>query len=440
MMRSPGMRKILSKQHYFVKNVKNNKNSSNHNIIINRNRQCLIRRNNSSSTTTTTTTTTTVIDATTATTTRATATKGPIPLIPGNSKALSKQVKIYSQLSKARLSSLVVMTTSAGFLMAGTPIGWSGLAAVSIGTTLAACSANTFNQVYEIKTDSLMNRTRGRPLPRNKISRMHAAGWGVSTGVASAGLLALGANPMTAALGVGNILLYAGVYTPMKLHSEWNTWVGAIVGAIPPVMGYAAATGSLLTPEAGLLASTLFLWQFPHFFSLAWIHRKDYAAGGYKMVPVADPTGVRTAKLVERYTAYMIPLPLIASAMEITSYMFAVESIFINGYVYYLARKFSQESNNKNAKAVFKSSLWYLPLMLTLMVYHSKHWSTSTDVDAQSIHNAKKTLTNACPHEILFNSECSSDEQSNNKTSSKTLCPKTVTSVDKFKSVEEVKK
>ena len=169
-MRSPGMRKILSKQHYFVKNVKNNKNSSNHNIIINRNRQCLIRRNNSSSSTTTTTTTTTVIDATTATTTRATATKGPIPLIPGNSKALSKQVKIYSQLSKARLSSLVVMTTSAGFLMAGTPIGWSGLAAVSIGTTLAACSANTFNQVYEIKTDSLMNRTRGRPLPRNKIS------------------------------------------------------------------------------------------------------------------------------------------------------------------------------------------------------------------------------------------------------------------------------
>ena len=381
--------------------------------------------------------------------------KAPIPIIPGNTKALSKQMKIYSQLSKARLSSLVVMTTSAGFLMAGTPIGWSGLAAVSLGTTLAACSANTFNQVYEIKTDSLMKRTRGRPLPRGKISKKHAIGWGVSTGVASAALLTFGANPVTAALGVGNILLYAGLYTPMKLRSEWNTWVGAIVGAIPPVMGYAAATGSLLTPEAGLLASTLFLWQFPHFFSLAWIHRNDYAAGGYKMVPVADAAGKRTAKLVERYSAYLIPVPLISSAMEITSYMFAVESIFINGYVYYLARKFSSEPNNKNAKAVFRSSLWYLPVMLTLMVYHSKHWGEGQDTDAQSMTEAKRKLKNACPHEILFNSEGSNatehgdrnnssvtassatGQDSKVKASTAMLCPKIVSSVDTIKSVDQ---
>lgn len=431
MMRSLAIRKIC-----FLKNVKNKNNKN----------VCLARRCNSN-----TSSNTNSVDATVSA--RATANYGPIPLVPLNSKALRKQAKIYSQLSKARLSSLVVMTTSAGFLMAGTPISWSGLAAVSVGTTLAACSANTFNQVYEIKTDSLMKRTRGRPLPRNKISKMHAIGWGVSTGVASAGLLAAGANPVTAALGVGNILLYAGLYTPMKLRSEWNTWVGAIVGAIPPVMGYAAATGSLITPEAGLLASTLFLWQFPHFFSLAWIHRQDYAAGGYKMVPVADPTGIRTAKLVEKYSAYLIPLPLVASAMEITSYMFAVESIFINGYVYYLARKFAQESNNKNAKAVFKSSLWYLPLMLTLMVYHSKQWGESDDVDAKSINSAKKTLTNACPHEVLFNNDHNSTEENNksdvpvstiitnasqdnntNSNKSSKLCPKIMSNVDKIKS------
>jgi heme o synthase len=318
---------------------------------------------------------------------------------------IGKQLKIYSQLSKARLSALVVMTTSAGFFMAGAPVGWTALAATCVGTTMAACSANTFNQVYEVKTDSLMNRTRGRPLPMGKISRAHATGWGVATGVASAGLLTLGANPLTAGLGILNIGLYAGIYTPMKLRSEWNTWVGAIVGAIPPVMGYAAVTGTIASPECALLASTLFLWQFPHFFSLAWIHKKDYANGGYKMVPVADPTGARTARLVERYAAYMIPLPIISSAMGVTSYMFAVESLVVNGYAYMLARKFAENPDKESARAVFKASLWYLPVMLSLMVFHSKNWKNDEPETPAIITSAKQTLKTACPHEAIYGAE-----------------------------------
>lgn len=340
---------------------------------------------------------------------------------PRGSMTIAKQLKIYSQLSKARLSALVVMTTSAGFFMAGAPVGWGTLAATCVGTTLAACSANTFNQLYEVKTDALMNRTRGRPLPMGKISRMHATVWGLGTGVASAGLLAMGAGPLVAGLGVFNIGLYAGVYTPMKLKSEWNTWVGAIVGAIPPVMGYAAVTGTVATPEAALLSSTLFLWQFPHFFSLAWIHKADYASGGYKMVPVADPTGVRTAQLVERYAAYMVPLPLAACAMDVTSYMFAVESIFINGYAYMLARNFANDPNKESARKVFKASLWYLPVMLTLMVYHSKTWEQKKG-DGMAILDAKSVLKEACPHEVMFSNDVESNTNitADNK---KSMCP-----------------
>ena len=213
---------------------------------------------------------------------------------------------------------------------------WSTLTAACVGTTLSAFSANTFNQCYEYKTDALMGRTKHRPLPSGRISRSHAAAWGISTGIAGTAILAVGANPLTAALGVSTIALYAGVYTPMKQMHYSNTWVGAVVGAIPPVMGWTATGGALFAAEPALLAATLFGWQFPHFFSLAWIHRcylpplpclfafiyvlcipdgsitphavhplssnpprrRDYASGNHKMLPVVEPSGASTGKVV----------------------------------------------------------------------------------------------------------------------------------------------
>lgn len=287
-------------------------------------------------------------------------------------------LKIYAELSKARLSSLVVFTSGAGFLLAGVPVDWATCAATVTGTSLAAAAANTFNQVYERNTDKLMKRTQFRPLPSGRISVGHAVAFGLATTAASTGLLLVGANPVTAALGLANIALYAGVYTPMKQMSPLNTGVGAVVGAIPPLMGWAAATGgSLAAVDPVLLAYILFAWQFPHFYSLAWTLRKDYARGGHAMVPVFDATGKKTASLALRHTIGLAAVPLISSALGVTNPMFAVEGVVINGYLLNLARRFYADPHDGTARPLFKASLWYLPLLLILMVFHSKHWHTA---------------------------------------------------------------
>ncbi|RHY03696.1 hypothetical protein DYB36_006369 [Aphanomyces astaci] len=291
--------------------------------------------------------------------------------------ALNERLTIYSQLSKARLSSLVVLTAGAGFFMMGGPISWSSFAALSVGTTLAAASANTFNQAWEVKTDAMMKRTMMRPLPRGAITTNHAVAFGAATAVTSTALLAAACNPLTASLSLFNIGLYSLVYTPMKQTSEWNTWVGALVGAIPPVMGVTAANGMLFSPEAMLTGAALFMWQMPHFFALSWRLRHDYARGGYKMIPCADPTGARTAGVIMRYAVGLTALPLAAAASGATSYMFALEGLAINAYAVNLARQFYATPSTANAQKVFLCSLWYLPAVLGLMVFHSKNWDES---------------------------------------------------------------
>jgi len=279
---------------------------------------------------------------------------------------------IYSELSKARLSMLVVASGSAGFLLAGAPVALDSLAAVTVGTAFCACAANTFNQVYERKTDRLMKRTRRRPLPSGRISTPHALSFGLGCTTLGTGILAAGCNPLTAVLGFSNIFLYSLVYTPMKQKSEANTWIGAVVGAIPPLMGYAAATGTIASPEALILSSGLFLWQFPHFFSLAWMIKKDYSAGGHQMVPCFDKTGDVTSKLLTRYSIALSTLPFASYGLGITSFMFPLESLAFNGYLMHTCRKFHQNSNDENARKVFLTTLWNLPLFMFLMIFHKK--------------------------------------------------------------------
>lgn len=184
-----------------------------------------------------------------------------------------------AELSKARLSALVVSTTAFGFLAAGpTALAYTSLPtfmAASLGTALCASSASTFNQIIEVEKDRHMKRTANRPLVTGAVSHNVALGVGCVTGTAGGILLGCGTDPLTTILGVGNIGLYAGVYTSLKPRLEINTWVGALVGAIPPVMGWTAAGGSIMDAEAILLGSTLFLWQFPHFFALNWMYRTD---------------------------------------------------------------------------------------------------------------------------------------------------------------------
>ena len=286
----------------------------------------------------------------------------------------SSLLQAYGELCKARLSALVVVTSGAGFLLAGTPVDWAAFAAAVSGTALAAASANTFNQVSEAPLDALMKRTQGRPLPTGRLSRGAALAFGWGAGAASLGVLLAGTNPLTAALGMGNIALYALVYTPLKQLSTLNTAVGALVGAVPPLMGWAAATGSLAAVDPFLLAYVLFAWQFPHFYALAWGLRKDYARGGYAMVPVFDATGAHTARLILRHTLALSTLPLVSTLLGVTSPMFAVEGVLLNGYLLRLAASFRAAPSDAGARAIFRASLWYLPLVAALFVFHANHW------------------------------------------------------------------
>jgi len=286
-----------------------------------------------------------------------------------------------SELSKARLSALVVATSTAGFLAAGGPVSYPALAACAAGTALCSSSASTWNQIFEIDRDKRMKRTSNRPLVKGTVSVGTAAMLATATGLGGGTLLAVGTDPVTVSLGIGNIALYSGLYTYMKPRSELNTWVGAVVGAIPPVMGWTAATGgSLFDLEAAMLGTTLFLWQFPHFFALAWMHRVDYDRGGFQMVPVNDPDGDRTAGLINRYTWYLSAVPLASSVLGVTSSMFAVEGVALNAYALYVARNFDRDRSNANARKVFLTSLWYLPCLMTLFILHSRRWRNDEEV------------------------------------------------------------
>lgn len=351
---------------------------------------------------------------------------------PPLSPTTSDYVAAALELSKARLSALVVVTTGAGFLTAGGPLSYATLAAATAGTALCSSSASTLNQIFEMDRDKRMKRTRNRPLVRGIVTPQTATALAATTGISGGSILALGTDPVTAALGVGNIALYAGLYTYLKPRSEINTWVGAVVGAVPPVMGWTAATGgSLFDLEAVLLGSTLFLWQFPHFFALSWMHRTDYARGGFQMVPVNDiaTNGDRTAALINRYTWYMSTIPIASSVLGATSSMFAVEGIVLNAYALYVAKRFDKERNNSNARKVFLTSLWYLPCLMTLFILHSRRWRNTIEEDEQTelddndvvailrrrlseIRNAGKEL---CLHEILAIAEADENDQSDAK-------------------------
>eukprot|EP00043_Microstomoeca_roanoka_P020246 m.242363 g.242363 ORF g.242363 m.242363 type:complete len:352 (+) comp17135_c3_seq1:115-1170(+) len=286
---------------------------------------------------------------------------------PTRSITLSRLPSIYARLSKLKLSGLVVLTTMGGYALAPmSSMDWLGLGVVSLGTAFCVASANSFNQWIEIPYDAQMKRTCDRPLVRGDISPFHAFSVAVTSGVIGFGILST-INPLVAFLGLGNIFLYAGVYTPMKRHSIANTWVGSIVGAIPPLMGWAAATGSL-SPPAFVLAGVLFAWQFPHFNALSWKLRPDYSKAGYRMMSVIDPALCKAVAL--RYSAALIPISLCAPALGLTDWTFAVDSTLINGYITYKAYQFYKQGDDTTARKLFLTSLWHLPAIMGLLLVH----------------------------------------------------------------------
>lgn len=296
---------------------------------------------------------------------------------PDSTSRKGSTIMAYLDLAKAKLSALVVTTTAAGFVAAGGPLSTQldVFAACLVGTALCSSSAAAWNQVLEVARDGRMKRTQQRPLVNQSLSKAQATTAATIWGIAGTSILYVGTDPVTTLLGVGNMALYAGLYTAMKPVSIYNTWVGAVVGAIPPVMGWSAATGgSLLDMEALILASMLYLWQMPHFFALSFMHRIDYKRGGFQMVPCLEEDGEQTAQLIVRYAWYLAAVPLVATAANVTSSMFALEGMALNAYALTVAHRFQRERTNANARKVFLTSLWYLPSLLMLFLLHSKVW------------------------------------------------------------------
>jgi heme o synthase len=281
-------------------------------------------------------------------------------------------------LFKPRVTSLVVLTAWAGYFMAARKMhmavtSWK-LAADLLGVALVASSAATLNQVLEHNADARMVRTRNRPLPAKRMKVPAAAITGVTVGFAGVALLAFANNPLTALLAVLTAMSYVFVYTPLKAKSPISTFVGAFPGAMPAVLGWTAVTGKL-DLEALALFAIGFLWQFPHFFSIAWLYREDYEHAGIRMLPVVKPDGEATIRRILAYGALLIPVSLLPTYLGMAGRAYFIGAIILGvGYLYFGVRlamlklPATSAQSKKEARQLLQASVIYLPLLWLLMM------------------------------------------------------------------------
>ncbi len=293
---------------------------------------------------------------------------------PATGRARRSLYRSYMDLGKARLSGMVVVTTALGYLVGSRQadgINFSTLLWTCLGTFLAALGAGAFNQAIEARRDARMRRTQFRPIPAGDVSATHAAFFGLLASIAGIAILCPGANGLTAMLAFINILIYVVIYTPLKTVSTVNTLVGAVVGGIPPMMGWAAATNSL-SAGAWVLGAVLFIWQIPHFLALAWMYREDYARGGYKMLSTVEPTGRLTTLLCVLYSLALIPVCLAMTFLGYAGIAFALISALLGGGLVLLSMRFAKSRSHADARRLFLATILYLPLLSATLVIDSR--------------------------------------------------------------------
>jgi protoheme IX farnesyltransferase len=281
---------------------------------------------------------------------------------------LRARVAIYLELAKARLSFLVVITTVVGYVMATRgSMNWLGLAITASGTALAAGCANALNQWLEVERDRRMPRTAGRPLPSGRISGAHALAFGLACGVVGVAMLSIGVNAPAGALALATIVLYVAVYTPLKPVTSLNTLAGAVVGAVPPMIGWAGATGGL-GPGAWLLGALLFAWQMPHFLALAWLYREQYQRAGYRMLPSVDPDGRLTATTAMLYALTAVAVSISVWLAGLAGAVYAISAAALGAWLIAGAARLMQRRGTGPARRLFIASVIYLPLLMGVMV------------------------------------------------------------------------
>jgi protoheme IX farnesyltransferase len=290
-------------------------------------------------------------------------------LAPGLARG-SSRLADYVALAKPRLNLLVVVTSAAGSYLGAPEVSWSVMAPAVAGTALVAAGAATLNQVAERETDALMRRTRTRPLPDHRVSPQEALIYGLALSAIGLVTLAIGTNLLATGLALTTLVVYLLIYTPMKRRSEAATLVGAIPGALPPLIGWAASSGTLSLGGLALFA-IVFFWQIPHFMAIAWLYRDDYANAGFPMLPVIDRDGRRTGRAATRYAAALVPASVVPAAVGVSGMWYLAIALALGVLLLGCAWQFAVRRDSPAARRLFLASIIYLPVLWAAMILNA---------------------------------------------------------------------
>lgn len=273
-------------------------------------------------------------------------------------------------LTKPRLSALALLAVMAGYFMAdGTGFKVSTLLETLVGTALVAVGASMLNQLIERHSDRHMQRTANRPLPAGRMLPGTALSVGAATAIVGLLLLAIRVNIETSLLAALTLGLYVFAYTPMKPVSTLNTLVGAVPGALPPMIGWTAAADGELGLKAMTLFAILFIWQLPHFLAIAWLYKKEYAAAGLKMLSTVDPDGRSTGRQMVIHSAALLPVALLPFFREMTGTLYFFSAVVLGVVFFATCVNFMLKRDDRAARIVFVTSIAYLPLLLAIMMF-----------------------------------------------------------------------
>jgi heme o synthase len=282
---------------------------------------------------------------------------------------LSTRANAYVALTKPDVSFLVLMTTGAGYVMGSRgPLNWLHLTQTVFATLLIAAGTATLNHYVERDVDRYMRRTASRPLPSGQLQPSEALWFGLVLCLAGAADLYLTAGWLPAALGVLTSLSYLLAYTPLKKRTVWATFIGAFPGAIPPMIGWAAATGTL-DRGAWLLFAILFFWQFPHFYAIAWMYREDYARAGIQMLPVVDREGKRTFRQIILTAVALVGVSLLPAVTGLAGVRYFFGALVASTALVQVCLWAARAKTNARAKWLMHATVLHVPLLLGLMIY-----------------------------------------------------------------------
>ncbi len=279
------------------------------------------------------------------------------------------RVSAYVELTKPRITTLIVLTSAAGFCLASGKVDYVALLTAMIGIALLSSGIATLNQYIERDLDRLMRRTADRPLPSGKLAPWEALWFGVCLTVLAEVYLLLLVNPLSALLGLTVIAGYLFAYTPLKTRTTLSTLVGAFPGAVPPLIGWAAARGTIGV-EAWVLFAILFLWQFPHFLAIAWMYREDYGRAGILMLPVVEPDGRVTGQQIIVYTLMLLPVSLLPALLGTSGKVYLVGAIVLGLLFLCASVRAALSKSRQQARQLLLASVLYLPLLFGLMVFN----------------------------------------------------------------------